>query len=605
MKKKALSIFAAGVIILLAACGKTDGTETPAPTATPAPTEAPAAEEPTKAPEATATAAPTATSTPTQAVVPTTEPTATATPTQAVVSTAEPTAEPTQIPETADTYEKGVVTETGFESKWMNLRFNTPDGASMVSQADLDAIMLQGAEWMYGEDAQAQLDYAALTTVTEMMAQNADGSNVLVQVEKLPLLYLLMTEEEYISAIVANLENSNAGIDVTTDENVYYLTIGGESYVGISTMADYGDGMLVYQDYIVRKKDGRMISIVFSYTGDSYDNVALLVDGFSGYDSEPAASGEQSAVTVGQYKGLTLTSVSQADVDAELEALLQDYIQYTEVDRTAAYGDTVNIDFVGKLDGVAFEGGTAEGYDLVLGSGSFIDGFEDGLVGTTAGQTLDLNLTFPEDYSSAELAGQAVVFTVTVNYILEEVVPELTDAFVADNFTGYATAEELVNEIRNALNQDSYYEQMTSLLMSSSVVNTYDEARVAEEAQNLILQYTSYAEYYGSIFGLDTESAIIYFLGYESVEAFEEDMALYAYEVVKNSMILEEIAALENLEVTEEIFNTKAAQYAVDYGYEDVESFIDAYGEEVIRDAFLADIVMEFVLDNAIILEAE
>jgi len=613
-----------GVCILaiaMTACGKEGGNTDPTPTQAVEATSTPVA-EPTAEPIATPTATPTAeptlepTATATPTAEPTLEPTATATPT--AEPTLEPTAEPTQIPAVEDTYEKGVITDTGFESKWMNLRFVTPSGAFVLSQTELDAIMKQGAEWMYGDDAQAQLDYASLTTVTEMMAQNPDGSNVIVQVEKLPVLYLLMTEEEYISAIVSNLKNSNAGVEVQTDETYYSLDIGGDTYLGITTVVDYGSGVQVYQDYIVRKKEGRMISIVFSYTQASLKNVTALAESFYGFNEEPTPAPtkepapepttplvEVKDLLVGQYKGLNLYSVSQADVDAEIEGMLQEYIEYVAVDRAAAYGDTVNIDFVGTLDGVAFEGGTAEGYDLVLGSGSFIDGFEDGLVGATIGQTLDLNLTFPENYGSAELAGQAVVFSVTVNSILEEVVPELTDAFVADNFPEYATTAEFTEAVRDSLNQEYYYDQMTSLLMSNSVVNKYDEAWVAEEKQNLIDQYTSYAEYYGSLFGMDAESAILYILGYESVEAFEEEMGLYAYEVVKNSMIIKEIASMENLELTDDVYNARAAKYATEYGYDDVESFVTANGEDVVREAILSDVVMEYILNNAVITEAE
>lgn len=614
MKKKLKLLLGVCILALgMVACGKEENDSVPTPTQAVEATSTPAA-EPTATPEPTVE--PTATPEPTATSTPTPEPTATSTPTPE--PTIEPTTEPTPVPEVTDTYEKGVITDTGFESKWMNLRFVTPDGAIFLSQAELDAVMQQGAEWMYGEDAKAQLDYAALTTVTEMMAQNPDGSNVIVQIEKLPLLYLLMTEEQYISAIVSNLKNSNAGVEVQTSENMYSLELGGDTYTGITTAVDYGNGVLVYQDYLVRKKDGRMISMVFSYTEASAENVKLLAESFYGYGEEPAVTPTQEPapeptvpvvevknLQVGQYKGLNLYSVSQADVAAEIDTMLQEYIEYVAVERAAAYGDTVNIDFVGKLDGVAFEGGTAEGYDLVLGSGSFIDGFEDGLVGATIGQTLDLNLTFPENYGSEELAGQAVVFTVTVNSILEEIVPELTDAFVVDNFDGYTTAEDFTAAVRDSLNEDFYYDQMIGQLMSSSEVYLYDEAKVAAEKQSLIEQYTSYAEYYGSVFGMDTESAIMYILGYESVESFEEEMGLYAYEVVKNSMIVEEIASLEHLELTDDVYNTRAAQYAVEYGYEDVESFVAANGEEVVRSAILSDIVMEFVLENAIIIEAE
>ena len=137
-------------------------------------------------------------------------------------------------------------------------------------------------------------------------------------------------------------------------------------------------------------------------------------------------------VTLGQYKNLELSvnsaKVTQEDIDAQIENALSSEAEQVEVtNRAVKEGDIVNIDYEGKKDGVAFDGGTAQGYDLTIGSGTFIDGFEDGLIGAKIGDTLDLNLTFPENYGAAELAGQDVVFTVKVNSIKEEKLPELTD----------------------------------------------------------------------------------------------------------------------------------------------------------------------------------
>ena len=125
---------------------------------------------------------------------------------------------------------------------------------------------------------------------------------------------------------------------------------------------------------------------------------------------------------LGQYKGIEVTkedtTVTDAELDQRIASILQANPEITEItDRPAQEGDTVNIDYVGMKDGVAFDGGTAEGYDLELGSGAFIDGFEDGLIGANVGEERSLNLTFPEDYGNADLAGQAVVFYVTVNKI--------------------------------------------------------------------------------------------------------------------------------------------------------------------------------------------
>ena len=322
-----------------------------------------------------------------------------------------------------------------------------------------------------------------------------------------------------------------------------------------------------------------------------------------------AGCGNGSKITVGEYKGLELTSVTQAEVDAELDAMMEYYTELVEVDRAAEEGDTVNINFVGLLNGEPFEGGTDEseaGYDLKLGSDSFIDGFEDGLIGVVAGEQRELDLTFPEDYGVDDLNGQAVVFQVTVNAVITELVPKLTDAFIAEKVPPYTTVDEYTEALRESMNFNTYYEQVTDLLMASSEVSKYNEAKVAERAEQLIAEYTSYAEYYGSYYGLDTETSIMYFLGFESVEAFEEEMGVYAYDVEKNAMIMDEIAKKENIELTDDVYSTMLAEYAESYGYEDdTETFLADYGEENVRSAMLSELVMEFIIENAVITEAE
>ncbi len=315
---------------------------------------------------------------------------------------------------------------------------------------------------------------------------------------------------------------------------------------------------------------------------------------------------KEGKVTVGEYKGLFLTSVSQATVDAEIQEMLESYATMEVVDRAAAEGDTVNIDYVGTKDGVAFEGGTAKGYDLELGSNRFIDGFEDGLIGAVAGETRDLNLTFPETYeNNPELAGQAVVFSVTVNEVKVEVIPEFTDEFIAEKYPAYPSVAQYTEALREAMNKETYYEQVTEQIMASSEVTKYNEAEVLLEKEEQIAKYTSYAEYYGAYYGLDTESAISYFLGFESMDVFKEEMGEYAREVVKNAMIIKEIAKAESLEPTDEEYATKTAEYAESYGYEDTESFLNAYGEDTVKEAILAEVVMDYIIDNATIAEAE
>ena len=163
--------------------------------------------------------------------------------------------------------------------------------------------------------------------------------------------------------------------------------------------------------------------------------------------SLPLTEGEYTTadcIELGEYKGLKLTRPSSEVTDDEVETAVRSSVMPEEVgdeDAVVQDGDTARIAFEGKKDGVPFEGGTSESYDLVIGSGSFIDGFEDGVTGMKKGETKDIDLTFPEDYPKEDLAGEDVVFTVTVNAILRT--PELSDEWAAGQEDGqYATLEE-------------------------------------------------------------------------------------------------------------------------------------------------------------------
>lgn len=314
-------------------------------------------------------------------------------------------------------------------------------------------------------------------------------------------------------------------------------------------------------------------------------------------------------VKIGEYKGLELTGVTQEAVDTEIQAMLEYYSELVEVDRAAAEGDTVNINYVGLLDGVAFAGGTDDseaGTDLELGSGSFIAGFEDGLIGVVAGEQRDLNLTFPDPYqNNPDLAGKAVVFQVTVNAVKELQVPELNEELLAEVAPTYKTVDEFLTALQETLNLESYYEQITNTLMESCEVEKYNEADVEERKERLINEYTTYAQYYGANYGLDAETSIMYFLGFESMDAFKEAMGEYAYEVEKNAMIMNEIAKLENITVSDEEYAASVEEMATYYGYEDVATFEEDNGKDIIVLNMLSEKVMEFIVENAVISEAK
>ena len=202
---------------------------------------------------------------------------------------------------------------------------------------------------------------------------------------------------------------------------------------------------------------------------------------------------------VKDYKGLPYhmddTTVTDEEFDAELNRMRETYADLQTKEGEAEKGDTVNIDYEGFKDGVAFDGGKAENYNLELGSGSFIPGFEDQLIGVKAGDEKELNLTFPEDYHADELKGAAVVFKVKVNEVKTKVLPEIDDDFAADvNIPNVSTAEELKKTVRerlennkkNAAEQKADNELMDALVAKVEV--DLPDVMVDEEVQNQVNQ---------------------------------------------------------------------------------------------------------------------
>ncbi|MCR4989928.1 MAG: trigger factor [Lachnospiraceae bacterium] len=189
-------------------------------------------------------------------------------------------------------------------------------------------------------------------------------------------------------------------------------------------------------------------------------------------------------VTLGEYKGIGVTvekrEVTDEQVQDYIDYLMSASTEYKEISGrdVAKNGDVANIDYVGKKEGVVFDGGSAEGFDLTLGSKTFIDGFEDGVVGMKVGETKDLDLKFPDNYTSEELAGADVVFTVKLNSIKEAVVPELNDEYVKSLGNGLNTVEEFKEDVRKTIS-DSYESErkntieqsLTDQILASSTVN--------------------------------------------------------------------------------------------------------------------------------------
>ena len=261
------------------------------------------------------------------------------------------------------------------------------------------------------------------------------------------------------------------------------------------------------------------------------------------------------------------------ELQFQLDSLLNQYATTQQVTgRAAQSGDTVNIDYSGTVDGVAFNGGTASGYDLTLGSGSFIDGFEDQIIGHNAGDTFDVTVTFPDGYGDSTdaegntitLSGKEAVFSVTLNSISESVTPELTDEWVDSNFgvtDDLHTADALRSYFNTALYNDNYENAIVDYLMAnaefkelpSSITNYY------------ICMFLNYYSRYASTYSMDLD-AFAQTQGYTDANNMLAASDAYFEHLAKQDLIFQAIADAESLAPTQEEIDAADAAYADSYG---------------------------------------
>ena len=271
-------------------------------------------------------------------------------------------------------------------------------------------------------------------------------------------------------------------------------------------------------------------------------------------------------VKISAYTGMKVQkfayTVSDADVQAEIDRMLDRNATKVDVtDRAAANGDTVNIDFVGTVDGVKFDGGEAEGYDLVLGSGSFIPGFEDQVVGMNIGEKKDVNVTFPESYQAVELAGKAAVFAVTVNKIQGKVLPELTDEFIkgaTGDETVAAYKEKTAARLQENLDRRATDATENSLLdaIAANTEVEIPQAMSEREIDGLVKRF----EYQLMYQGLKLADYLSFLKVSEA--DFRKNYQAQAEKNVKNQLIIAQIIDQEKIEASEEELDEKIAAQA-------------------------------------------
>ena len=269
--------------------------------------------------------------------------------------------------------------------------------------------------------------------------------------------------------------------------------------------------------------------------------------GTEDYGPEAYLSGINVAdyVTLGEYKGIEVSVdapvVTDEYLDSYIDYVLQSNMLTTQVtNRPVQEGDIVNIDYEGKIDGVAFDGGTAQGYDLAIGSGSFIDGFEDGLIGAETGETRDVAVTFPEDYHGTDVAGKDAVFTVTVNSISVETLPELTDEFVQGLGVGAETVEEYRQYAYDLLmeEQQANHDTEAEVAVLETVMNN---AKLQDPPEDMTDRYygrlIDNMNYYASMYGYDLETFLS--LNGTSEEAVRESAGDAAKQLITMQAVAE------------------------------------------------------------------
>lgn len=318
-------------------------------------------------------------------------------------------------------------------------------------------------------------------------------------------------------------------------------------------------------------------------------------------------------VTLGTYTGIEI-AIDEPEVTDEM---VDDYIDYIlknspvsipVTDRSVEMGDIVNIDYEGKFDGVAFDGGTAKGTDLTIGSGRFIEGFEDGCIGMKIGETKDVEATFPDPYSNnPAYAGKTAVFTVTLNSIRVEEIPEFTDEFVQSlGLEGCSNVEEYRAYAYDVLkeNQETEYaSRKTDLAYTAVAEECYFEDAPEGMVQRMNDTLTANISSYASMYGVDIGTYVEAFYG-GSAENYEETLLEEANKMAQYYLMLQAIADLENMSVPDEELEEQIASEAADYGYE-TDEYREMIDAEAFREYLLTQKVLAFITDNAVTVPAQ
>lgn len=324
-------------------------------------------------------------------------------------------------------------------------------------------------------------------------------------------------------------------------------------------------------------------------------------------------------VSLGDYMNMEVTLDKDYQVTDDMvknyvnNNVIANYPYYVESDKTVVEnGDVANIDYEGLLDGEAFDGGTAQDYDLEIGSGSFIDGFEDGLIGAEVGKETDLNLTFPEDYGNSDLAGKEVVFKVTVNAIKEKqdiTYDTLTDEYVtylSDKLgASYETVNDLTSDIRTYLEEQANSSR-TQAIRSAVIAKLPEVCTVNALPDGLLdARMQEYLKKFEDTYCKDTTLEDYLSSTYNTtVDDFKTQVQSEIETELDTQLILEAVAAVENIEFDEDGFNSYVSSLLSSYGYDSEDALYENYaqtaedGKAYLQTIYLCNKALDRVIEN-------
>lgn len=315
-------------------------------------------------------------------------------------------------------------------------------------------------------------------------------------------------------------------------------------------------------------------------------------------------------IKIDKYKNVEVAKVvknevTDQDVESDIQAHLEESATFQEVKTPAKEGDTVNIDYAGKLDGKAFEGGTATGEEVEIGSGTFIPAngeyksFEEQMIGHKAGDKFEIKVKFPKDYSE-ELGDKVATFDIKMNAVKIKQIPTLTDDWVKNNSKTSKTVEEYKAEIKKELEEQEEYsyksmlssEVLEALLKKAEWVNK-PEDKIEAAYEETMKQYEEYAKSANITLGEFIEQ----YMG-SSEEVFTAQIKKEAEESIKQTELIALIAEKENIKLTDEEYTKQATKLAKDYGYEDLKAFETQYTKKTIEEYLVQEKVLEVLVKN-------